>query len=232
MDCHSQVHAGRKQKMREIIQLLLDTISQWGTWLLVALMLLPAAGLWRLWRKRHELPRTALAWRSLRQAGWIMGLAVFIWLLEVQLAPLTRSLVTLREGRGESVPDISFRSATDGRPHRLRDFAGKVVVLNPWATYCPPCVQELPTLARLQNAYRDRGVVVIALSDEPAERVQGFLEKRPMELLAGYTDSNDWLKLEGFRPVTLIIDRQGILRNHFVGASDYAGFESFIKPYL
>jgi thiol-disulfide isomerase/thioredoxin len=218
--------------MRDFVQVLLDALSKWGSWLLVVLMLVPAAGLWRLWRQHQALQRKVLAWRTVKLVWWIATLAIFIWVLEVRLAPLTNSLATLQAGRGGSIPDISFRSVPDGKLHHLREFEGKVVLLNLWATYCPPCIQELPTLARLQAAYKDRGLVVLALSDEPAEKVQAFLKRHPVELMGGYIESFEWLKLEGFRPFTLVIDRQGILRKHFFGASDYEGFESHIRPYL
>ena len=218
--------------MRDIVQSVLDSVSQWGTWLLVALMFVPAVRLWRLWRQRDALPRKQFVWRTVKYAWWILTCAIFIWVLEVQLAPLTRSLKTLQAGRGQRVPDLSFRTVADGKLHHLRDFEGKVVLLNLWATYCPPCIKELPTLARLQSTYKDRGLVVLALSDEPAAKVQAFLKRHPVELTSGYLESIEWLKLEEFRPFTLIIDRQGILRDHFFGDSDYEGFESGIRPYL
>ncbi len=218
--------------MQEFVQVLLDALSKWGPWLLVMLMLVPAVGLWRLWRQRQALRRKVLVWRTVKLVWWIATFAIFIWVLEVRLAPLTSSLVTLQAGRGERVPDISFRSVSDGKLHHLREFEGKVVLLNLWATYCPPCIQELPTLARLQAAYKDRGLVVLALSDEPAEKVQVFLKRHPIELMGGYIESFEWLKLEAFRPFTLVIDRQGILRKHFFGVSDYEGFEAHIRPYL
>jgi len=218
--------------MQELVQVLLDALSKWGPWLLTVLMLVPAVGLWRLWRQRQALRGKVLMWRTVKLVWWIVTFAIFIWVLEVQLAPLTSSLVTLQAGQGLRVPDISFRSVSDGKLHHLREFEGKVVLLNLWATYCPPCIQELPTLARLQAAYKDRGLVVLALSDEPAEKVQAFLNRHPIELMGGYLESFEWLKLEEFRPFTLVIDRQGILRKHFFGVSDFEGFESHIRPYL
>lgn len=90
----------------------------------------------------------------------------------------------------------------------------------------------MPSLERLQEAYKDRGLVVITLSDEPRESLRKFFQKHPVDLLCGYTDSFDWLKIEDFRPLTLVIDRNGILRKHFFGASSYEELESHIRPYL
>lgn len=74
--------------------------------------------------------------------------------------------MTLQSGTGKKVPAIAFRSVSDDSPHQLREYEGKVVLLNLWATYCPPCIGEMSTLGRLQEMYRDSGLVVIALTDE------------------------------------------------------------------
>ena len=68
-----------------------------------------------------------------------------------------------------------------GNPVALADYRGQVVLLNNWATWCPPCVQELTVLDRLYKTYRDKGLVVVALSDEPRERLQKFFAQRPAE---------------------------------------------------
>ena len=220
--------------MRDLFQTAVDAIAKWGPWLLVLLMAMSLVRLWHLWRKNRSLtPKASVS--SLLKSSWFSWLIVSgigLWLLKIQLAPLTSSLTTLQAIRGEPVPDLSFRRVSDDALHHVREFEGKVVLLNLWATYCPPCIQEMPTLSRLQAAYKDRGLVVVTLSDEPRERLQHFLKKHPIEVLSGYTPSFEWLKIENFRPITRIIDRDGILRKHFIGKSDYEGFEAHIKPYL
>jgi len=214
------------------MQFLMDAVAKWGSMLLLVMTGIPAIRLWGLMQRRRELTRQGLLRAVVKDVWWIVTFAILIWVLEVRLAPLTRSLVTLQAGRGERVPDISFRSASDGSLHHLGEFKGKVLLLNLWATYCPPCIKELPVLARLQAVYRDRGLVVIALSDESAEAVTAFLTEHPVQLLGGSAESLDWLKLEAFRPMSVVIDRQGILRTHFFGDLDYDGFEEFVRPFL
>jgi thiol-disulfide isomerase/thioredoxin len=221
-------------KMREPFQTVVDAIAKWGPWLLVLLMTMSLAGLWHLWRRNRSLTRKAFVLMLLKSSwfSWLIVSGIGLWLLKIQLAPLTGSLTTLQGLKGERIPELSFRRVSDDAVHHLHEFKGKVVLLNLWATYCPPCIQELPTLGRLQGAYRDRGLVVVTLSDEPRERLQSFLKKHPNEVLSGYTSSFVWLEIENFRPMTLIIDRDGILRKHFIGMSSYEGFEAHIKPYL
>lgn len=148
-------------------------------------------GLWHLWRRNRSLTPKASA-SLLFKSSWLSWLVVFgigLWLLKIQLAPLTSSLTALQGLRGERIPELSFRRVSDDAVHDLHEFKGQVVLLNLWATYCPPCIQELPTLGRLQAAYKDRGVVVVTLSDEPRERLQNFVKKHPTAVLSGYTPS-------------------------------------------
>jgi cytochrome c biogenesis protein CcmG, thiol:disulfide interchange protein DsbE len=218
--------------MNDLPQTLLDAAAKWGPWVLGVLMLFPVVALWRLARERRTPFSKPRFGRAIKNLWWLATLGIGVWVMEVKLAPLTGSLVTLQEERGEKVPDLLFKRVADDAPYDLRQFEGKVVVLNLWATYCPPCIEEMPALARLQKDYAARGLVVIALSDESREKLQAFFRRRPLELLCGYTASFGWLNPESFRPFTLIIDRQGTLRKHFFGKSSYEDLEAHIRPFL
>lgn len=197
-------------------------------------MIVTLAGCLWSWRAQSSLPiGTRLVKVSTSWWALIFVLAgVGLYLINVRMAPMTRALATLQEARGEKVPTISFRQVSDGTPMRLEDFRGQVVVLNLWATWCPPCLKEIPDLERLYQAYRDQGLVVVALSDESREHLQGFFEKQPVELLAAYTERYNWLLIDTFRPLTLIIDREGVLRQHLLGARTFENFESNVLPHL
>ncbi len=220
--------------MTTLIQNSFNAVAVWGPWVLGVLIVISTVGIWRHWRQNQSLPRKTILWRVV--TGWwstALTLSVVgLFLLKVQLAPLTDTLVTLHVAKDKRVPDITFHRVADDTLQHLHEFEGKVVVLNLWATSCPPCLQEIPTLDRLQASYKDRGLVVIIVSDEPRERLQEYFKRHPVELLSGYTSSFDWLKIETFRPFTLIIDRKGILRNHFFGAQSYETFVLNIRPYL
>jgi len=72
----------------------------------------------------------------------------------------------------------------DGRTHRLSDFAGQVVVLNFWATWCPPCVEEMPSLQRLQDLLGDDGREVVAVSvDERYSDIPPFVAEHGLRFL-------------------------------------------------
>lgn len=108
----------------------------------------------------------------------------------------------------------------DGRPVEFTGIAGRVLVLNVWATWCAPCVAELPSIARLHEATSDVGVVVACVSAEPASVVKTFLAKHPTQapiyLLEG--ELPDVLETRAI-PATFVVDRSGSIALRHVGAA-------------
>jgi thiol-disulfide isomerase/thioredoxin len=134
-------------------------------------------------------------------------------------------------------PDFEFKLIADESPRSLTDFRGKVVLLNLWATWCLPCREEMPLLERLQQRYAKDGLVVIAISDEPAEQQAKFTEFTRMPFVKGRIDPGSrvaglYIEPDVARPVTHLIDRNGILRETLIAGQSYESFEHTLKPYL
>src|SRR5215470_5909509 len=90
----------------------------------------------------------------------------------------------------ESASNVQI-TKLDGGTFKLSDFRGKVLVVDFWATYCPPCVRQVPRLAELSRKYRDKGLEVVGLtSDEQADqaKVLEFLKKAGADYTIGYDD--------------------------------------------
>ena len=114
-----------------------------------------------------------------------------------------------------------------GKVHTLADFAGKGVILNLWATWCLPCVAELPALAALSRRMADDGVVVIPLSSDRggAPAVEKYMTGHGITGLSVWLDpKSQAARALGARgiPTTLIIDREGRERGRVEGAVDWA----------
>ncbi len=98
-----------------------------------------------------------------------------------------------------------------GKPWHLRDLRGKVVLVNFWATWCPPCRKEMPDLDALYNKFKEQGFVVLAISDEEAAKVSPFISERKISypvLLDPGRKVNDLFVVEGI-PKSFVYDRDG-----------------------
>jgi cytochrome c biogenesis protein CcmG, thiol:disulfide interchange protein DsbE len=104
----------------------------------------------------------------------------------------------------------------------LSKLRGRVVVLNLWATWCAPCVQELPSLLALQRQMPDLAIIAVSRDEDP-DAYQHFLVQHHVDLFTLRDPSLKVDKLYGTVqiPETYIIDRQGILRRKFVDAQDW-----------
>jgi thiol-disulfide isomerase/thioredoxin len=114
----------------------------------------------------------------------------------------------------------------DGSTTRLVDKRGKVVLLNMWATWCGPCRAEMPTLVKMQDEHRDKGLEVIGLNtdDETVEQINEFAEKMKLNYTLVWVDTDyqaNLVKISKFGgiPQSFIIDREGNLRGVFRGAA-------------
>ena len=123
---------------------------------------------------------------------------------------------------GDAARDFSVQDSD--RKVSLDQFRGQVLVLNFWATWCPPCVEELPSLMSMQERTRAKGIVVLGISiDVDDNAYHRFLQQRnvnfltvrdPDQKVAGIYGTSGW-------PETYVIDRQGKLRRKFVGPVDW-----------
>ncbi len=123
---------------------------------------------------------------------------------------------------GEAAPDFTVQDSA--RTVSLHELKGKVVVLNFWATWCPPCVEEMPSLVNLQSKLKGDGVTVFAVSvDVDDAAYKKFLVDHKVDLLAVRDASQKSNALYGtFKfPETYIIDRQGVVRRKFIGPVDW-----------
>lgn len=129
----------------------------------------------------------------------------------------------LREGTA-ALPSITFTDA-DGKVLAPADFAGKGLVINLWATWCPPCRREMPVLARAQATHADV-VFAFANQGESAAEVEDFLRRQPFALRNVLRDDGSQLMVEaGSRglPTTLFFDARGRLADTHMGELTEAG---------
>lgn len=141
------------------------------------------------------------------------------------IPPITTSFV---------VPQLALTDVV-GKPVSLDDYRGKVVLINNWATWCPPCEAEMPELQNYYAIHAKDGFIVVAIeSGEPATTVIDFVNHLGLTFPI-------WLDLQGaaletFRnwdlPSSYLVDRDGIVRMSWTGQINQATLEKYITPIL
>ena len=136
---------------------------------------------------------------------------------------------------GVTAPAWSLKDV-DGKTVSSSDFKGKVVVLDFWATWCPPCKAEIPGFVALQKAYGEQGLVVVGVSldEEGAQVLKPFIKQHGINYPVVLGDAKTAQAFGGVRsiPTTFIIGRDGRIAGQHVGFVSKADFEKAIKPLL
>ncbi|MGJ0492383.1 TlpA family protein disulfide reductase [Methylobacter sp.] len=121
---------------------------------------------------------------------------------------------------GSKAPDCTLTSIGDGKSYNLQQFHGKVLYIDFWASWCPPCLKSFPFLNELEQDLKEQGLQVIAINlDESSEDAQAFLAKTPAQFIVA-TDSNEQCARSfdvKAMPSSYLIDRNGVIRHVQLG---------------
>ena len=117
-----------------------------------------------------------------------------------------------------------------GKPWHLRELKGKIVLVNFWATWCPPCRKEMPDLQALYDKYKDQGFLVLSISDEEMAKVSPFISERKITypvLLDPGRKVNDAFVVEGI-PKSFVYDRDGKMVAQSIDMRTRAQFQEML----
>lgn len=133
-----------------------------------------------------------------------------------------------------AAPELSLVSM-QGQTESLADFRDKVLLVNNWATWCPPCKAEMPTLVAYYNDHADENFMIVAIeAGEPKDEVQIFVDQYQMPFHV-WLDPNgkalDAFKTEGL-PNSFVIDKSGIVRLTWIGQINREMLEKYVTPLL
>ncbi|WP_088183395.1 TlpA family protein disulfide reductase [Sphingobium sp. Z007] len=132
-----------------------------------------------------------------------------------------------RSKAGTPAPDFAFQNP-DGGDKTLQDFAGKPLLVNLWATWCAPCIAEMPTLDRIAATYGPKGLAVLTISqdNQGLKAAKPFFAKHDLPHLKAWADPENQLGFHyatGLLPTTVIYDAQGKEMVRVIGAMDWEG---------
>lgn len=142
-----------------------------------------------------------------------------------------QTLSSYRPPVEQTLPDFTFRTL-DGRELRLSEFRGKVVLLNFWATWCPPCKEEMPIFEREYRRCKDKGFEVLAVNmDSSEESLRKFLKENnySFTILRPSEELERELRLMGY-PTSYLLDREGKIYRIRLGV--YRELEKDLKELL
>lgn len=168
-------------------------------------------------------------------AGLILvALAAFLSLPKAQQEIAQREYSAIPVSVNFPSPDVQLTDL-DGKPVALSDFRGQVILYNAWATWCPPCKQEMPTLQAYYETHKEQGFVIVAIEDgQPIEEVRAFVDEYRLTFPVWPDPENQATKT--FRtnslPTSFVIDRDGVVRLTWTGAISRAMLEEYITPLL
>jgi peroxiredoxin len=163
-----------------------------------------------------------LAWKDLRaqrfsRSGKI-GLAVAVLSLGLAWHPIHEGIARARQIRNQAMRDVTAPAFDTldiaGKPQRLADYYGDVVVVNIWATWCGPCRDEMPKLDRLYRERKDQGLMVFGISDEDVPTQQKFVQQIPVTyplLTLSGTVPSLYRDIAQY-PAIFLVDRKGRLQ--------------------
>ncbi|MGE5893593.1 MAG: TlpA family protein disulfide reductase [bacterium] len=131
---------------------------------------------------------------------------------------------------GFPAPDFNL-ATLDGKSYTLADFRGRVIFLNFWTTWCPPCREEIPDLNELSKKYNKKDFVIVAISTDISPRtLTDFLKKYPVEYLVLHDpESKAARNYKAYSlPASFLIDRNGKIVERFLGSEKWMG-RDFLK---
>lgn len=158
--------------------------------------------------------------RSLRAAAWVLGLMLAggAWAL----------------GPGDAAPDFVLADLS-GQPLRLAAYRGKVVLVSFWASWCEPCLAEMPSFSRWQRSYGAAGLQILGISmDDGPAPVRRLLERHPVAYPIALGDAPLGARYGGILglPQSFLIDRHGTVLARYKGETDLAQIEADIRTQL
>lgn len=138
---------------------------------------------------------------------------------------------------GQARPDFTLGDS-DGVTVSATDFDGKVTLINFWATWCVPCVEEMPMLSKLQQNYANRGVQIVGIALDDPQKASVFARQLDVRypVLVGTTDAilvgRQFGNRSGMLPYSVLMDSDGVIRWVYLGALDKNEVEEQIQALL
>jgi thiol-disulfide isomerase/thioredoxin len=180
-------------------------------------------------QRKYIVPKNKKEWGSL--GSDLFSLAAGVFLLFILQKNYAAPMDAVMQYKSKALPAFQFRNLGTNADESLQQYADKIVILNIWATWCPPCRAEMPELDELQQKYPEK-LRVLAISDESQDIINKFLSTHPFGFTTGsFTSSNALLESINSRPVSILVVK-GKVEDIVVGARGFSFFSDWVLPYM
>ncbi len=178
--------------------------------------------------------------RSWIYTGFFIALIIVLFVVnnsgsEPEQGPYPPNYVPAAQRRSAAAPDFSLPT-TDGKILKLSDYRGKIVILDFWATWCPPCRKGIPDLIDIKKRYGSKGVEIIGISvdTDTKDEVIPFMKEKGINYPVVYGNQNVYMQYGGIRaiPTTFVIDKEGKIVASYEGLVPKVTYENHIKRIL
>jgi thiol-disulfide isomerase/thioredoxin len=177
--------------------------------------------------RRHVIPVDRKEWGAV--TGDLATIGACIFLLFILNKNYQEPMEAVMQFKNKPLPAFTFYNTKTGREETLDNYKNKTVILNIWATWCPPCRREMPDLEKLQTSGQKQGVEIIAISDEEPSVIRDFLANNPYSFnTSWFTSSNDLINSIQTRPVSILI-KNGEVSDIVIGSRGFGFFKNWVK---
>ncbi|MDW8310090.1 MAG: TlpA disulfide reductase family protein [Verrucomicrobiales bacterium] len=157
---------------------------------------------------------------SIGVAAWVLPRAKAMW--ESFAVALEQETHPFKDWKGVEAPDFTLKTL-DGTSLKLSDLRGRRVILNFWATWCPPCVKEIPHFIQLRKEIPEGDLAIVGISNEDEATLREFVRRKGINYPIASADDlpAPYREVSGI-PTTFFIDRRGVIQEVLIGYHDLA----------
>ncbi|WP_422103980.1 TlpA family protein disulfide reductase [Winogradskyella sp.] len=201
--------------------------DHYGNYVLIPVIILVFITDWKVAKSKLSHLKKKVIRTSLTISATV--LAILIFLINVSFKPMISSMSKVDQAIGTEMVHFEYLNIDSQHIETLETYKNKIILLNFWGTFCPPCIKEFPDLKRLESEFPE-DLVVVAISNEPPEHIEKFITRVPRPSIIGFQENYSWINPEKFLPVTIIIE-EGIVKERFLGRKTYEELVAIVKRY-